>query len=153
MYAWDCACVLIHVLACAGMPTEISINLFTDHIRAEESTRGIRKVVPKNYATSAYMSLLTSDFIAAPFSTTHSSLWAIVGVSHKKLIFCLMKHCLLPALFLLEFLNKPGCCAKLVTWEYTWDVFRFVTYTRHLLDEMIAVGKLNNYTRKYGSSE
>lgn len=41
------ACVSIHVLACVGMPTEITIYLSTDHIRAEESSSSIREVGPK----------------------------------------------------------------------------------------------------------
>lgn len=35
---------LIHVLACAGMPVEITIYLLADHIRAEESCRGIKEM-------------------------------------------------------------------------------------------------------------
>lgn len=35
---------LIHVLACAGMPAEISIYLSADHIRAEESCGGIKEM-------------------------------------------------------------------------------------------------------------
>lgn len=37
-------CVLTQVRACAGMPAEITFYLSTDHIRAEESSRGIREV-------------------------------------------------------------------------------------------------------------
>lgn len=55
VYAWDYVCALIHLLQCAGMPAEITINLFTDHIRAEESTRGIRKVVQRNYSIVYYI--------------------------------------------------------------------------------------------------
>lgn len=47
VYAWDCICVHIHLLACVGMPTEITIYLSADHIRAEESSRGIREMVEK----------------------------------------------------------------------------------------------------------
>lgn len=39
-----CACVLTQVRACVGLPAEITFYLFTDHIRAEESNRGIREV-------------------------------------------------------------------------------------------------------------
>lgn len=40
-------CVHIHLLACVGMPTEITIYLSADHIRAEESSRGIREMGEK----------------------------------------------------------------------------------------------------------
>lgn len=80
------------MLACVGMPTEITIYLSADHIRAEESSRGIREVVQKNYASSNYMSLLTSHFIAPPFSMADLSTFReIVRISHEEMIYCLMK--------------------------------------------------------------
>lgn len=50
--------MLIHVLACVGMPAEITIYLSADHIRAEESSRGIKEVGrKKNYAGNDYLGL------------------------------------------------------------------------------------------------
>lgn len=60
-----CTCVLIHVLACVGMPPEITIYLSADHIRAEEFGRSIREVVQKNYASSDYITLNYYKFSAA----------------------------------------------------------------------------------------
>lgn len=45
---------------CAGMPVEITIYLSADHVRAEESCRGIRGVAQQNYGSSDYLSLLTT---------------------------------------------------------------------------------------------
>lgn len=44
MHESDGIARLIHVLACAGMPAEISIYLLADHIRAEESCGGIKEM-------------------------------------------------------------------------------------------------------------
>lgn len=86
--------MLIHALACVGMPAEITIYLSADHIRAEESNRGIKEVVQKNYASSDYSSLLTSYFIASPFfSTDPHSLGAI---EKDQVICCVTKGCRRP---------------------------------------------------------
>lgn len=47
MWMPEIACVVIHVAACVGMPVEKTIYLSTDHVRAQESCRGIREVVKK----------------------------------------------------------------------------------------------------------
>lgn len=41
------------------MPVEIIIYLSADHVRAEESSRGIRGVAQQNYSSSDYLSQLT----------------------------------------------------------------------------------------------
>lgn len=60
------------------MPAEITIYLSTDHIRAEESNRGIKELVQKNYASSDYSSLLTPYFIATHLEQLRKTKWFAV---------------------------------------------------------------------------
>lgn len=67
--------MLIHVLACVGMPAEITIYLSADHIRAEESSRGIKEAGGRKKIMPAVITRAsrTSRFMAAMLSITDAS--------------------------------------------------------------------------------